>query len=125
MRIKARKPIFDFRKENIFQIFFKHFKVPLLGNGGVHSNGAHKQTTRSWYEPTSQVSSKSVDSWPPELSITYKQTDIQTDGKPETKGSLTTTQQTYRHTDTTKIVVTAGAREPKITLCACLAVKQN
>ena len=55
MRIKVQKPIFDFRKKKIFRIFFKNFKVPLLDNGGVHSNGARKHTTRSWYEPTSQV----------------------------------------------------------------------
>ena len=61
VRIKAWKPIFDFRKNNFFRIF-QNFKVLLLGNGGVHSNGAQKHTTRCWYEPTCQVSSKSVDS---------------------------------------------------------------
>ena len=38
VRIKARKPIFDFRKKYIYKYFsdfFKKFKVPLLGNGGV------------------------------------------------------------------------------------------
>ena len=54
VHIKAEKPIFDFR-ENNFLWFFKHFKVPLLGNGGVHSNGFHLHTTRSWYEPTHQL----------------------------------------------------------------------
>ena len=58
VRIKAWKTIFE---KIIFLGFFKNFKVPLLGNGGVHSNGAQNPRTRSWYEPTCQVSSKPVD----------------------------------------------------------------
>ena len=106
VRIKARKPIFDFRKKQYFSDFFKTFKVPLQGNSGVHSNGAQKHTTRSRYEPTSQVSSKSVDSsglqscplhTNKHTNIhTYKHTNIQTDGKSENKGTLTTTQQAGR-----------------------------
>ena len=64
----------------------------MLGNGGIHSNGAQKHTTRSWYEPgtTSQVSSKPVDS--SGLQSCPLHTNKQTDGKPENKGSLATTQ---------------------------------
>ena len=70
----------------------------MLGNGGVHSNGVQKHRTRSWYEPTCEVSSKSVDSsglqsCPLQTDI---QTNIQTDGKSENKGTLATTQHTDR-----------------------------